>query len=1504
MARTQTKGTDIGDGSVCRVDLNVSASGQAVITRMLAVANSGIKITASTGIDSGTGDVTMGVDLTYLSLQYAALNHGDHGLSLHTHTFDQINNAAASYVAPNTIQRSIIKANLITDVGYISRVGIGLKRTTSGWGSALLSVGTNDAGTTFTDFEFDYLGGLSSPLGLFWNESNFNPALKANLASPIFTGIVTAPYFTATSNGYGLYFSGMTNTAKGGVFGAGNEVILGGWHNGVGRLSINTDNGNTSITGTVTGGLAGGINTLTGQFRVGQFTNGTAVIDAYGTYAYFGCNSATTGLRLDNAGAATFSGSVTAPNFSTGVYGSSLSFRTFGGNLTTDTNGVYHTPDTHASYGYAGISAFWGQLAFFASGEIATTAGVAVTPVPLLGLNGNTKVATFAGSVVASLVSIVAPVGKGNTDTYGYGVLNINTNETTNFSTLGISFCGGTTQVLRSIQFQMGEAGIVNGGNISFNPYGGTVSIGAVRGYVIANMSTLSIGDAISSRVGLLKFRSDYNAGNGAELYQSSDGTIRLNTNGSVEAMTINTAGNAWFRTNVSMGGGLSAVGVHSTSQVRVDLGSGVVGNSFILTGGYSNFQVYHGGDAHVRVFNSSGAGLIFGRSSTTQDLDVYAGTFNAPNMYAANFFGLASNSELLDNHHASQLAYNGSIRDFTLGTLITTTIDYSQAEGAPFLLEIKGNSYNSLIPFDIKVQGYIYGNTIIASAGISNGIEISGLVAINVGGQLCFWFPRQDYWQGFDVFVSNSNPGIRINQWVSTTNTAKPVSTKEHAFTIHQSWHSSNFNPATKLGVGETAAAVLNYPGRTDVVAYPVLWGLGAGSSTQAYSCAAVTIQSSTGTINATTFVGNHSWASVTDKPSRTDWDSKDSIGVVVGQLSWKNYSNGHTIFDASKGTSPSGTAVNNANAEIAWSATFPNLMGWNGANTYGLRVDSARIADSAGDANTVDGQHFGWVNADDNPTYVWGANANGTSFLSARAWLNVKSAEYSASSSKLYSTDASYCYGSVGAYYGYLTYTGARWRFQVSPASPAAVEVAYADNAGTVGGYSVYSGSVGIGADYIPIVHSSNGTMEIGMYLDFHVGAGSVSDFDVRLTASAGSLTLNDQVMYHAGNIPTWNQNTTGSSYQSRLVSCPDGSRDPSSWSPTATPNSVHFDFCGSSYCGTAGNYAGVMTFQPWTGTTPSTGDASYQLAFGGTAVNGGGVPMLRIRKGIDATWNSWYTLWHEGNFNPGNYLPLTGGTLTGSLNTTATLFVSAPGGSFNIYPYYSSTYGVILESTSTVARPMSYSASKHQFYAGNVLINSLVDDGVNKLQVTGSATVTGAIAADNANVVGINISSYMTFTTGAYHYLKSNSSGTYVYRNGANGDMVLMDTANGNGWFAGSVTAAGGGYNSQRHLKNIHVDWKGNATDVINLFAVRDFNYKTQPTHSRHLGFITDEIPECVADYVLFGEKRDAVNLYSLHALSFKAHQETFTEVELLRQRIVVLEETLKTYQNGLD
>lgn len=56
MARTEVTGVQIKDGQVKRSDLDTTTPGQAVITKLIAGTNISL---SSTGVDSGTGDVTI-----------------------------------------------------------------------------------------------------------------------------------------------------------------------------------------------------------------------------------------------------------------------------------------------------------------------------------------------------------------------------------------------------------------------------------------------------------------------------------------------------------------------------------------------------------------------------------------------------------------------------------------------------------------------------------------------------------------------------------------------------------------------------------------------------------------------------------------------------------------------------------------------------------------------------------------------------------------------------------------------------------------------------------------------------------------------------------------------------------------------------------------------------------------------------------------------------------------------------------------------------------------------------------------------------------------------------------------------------------------------------------------------------------------------------------------------------------------------------------------------------
>lgn len=256
--------------------------------------------------------------------------------------------------------------------------------------------------------------------------------------------------------------------------------------------------------------------------------------------------------------------------------------------------------------------------------------------------------------------------------------------------------------------------------------------------------------------------------------------SIRYNENNGlgswqkISAGYADTAGNATTVTSITSGQVTTALGYTPYNSTNP--------NSYITAA-----QTYYIGTTQNALNRSSAAQTLTGIS-----IDGNAGTatiLQTSRSINGTSFNGSANISTTEWYHSD--------RDFPNGTLITTNINYASTNGDPFVLEIRGNSYGNIIPLDLIYQGYIYDDTIINHGGISNGHSITGLVAINVGGVLCFWFPTQGYWQGYNVKVYIAYATRAINQVTSITSTSKPTSTKEVSLSanIRQSLHSTNYN-------------------------------------------------------------------------------------------------------------------------------------------------------------------------------------------------------------------------------------------------------------------------------------------------------------------------------------------------------------------------------------------------------------------------------------------------------------------------------------------------------------------------------------------------------------------------------------------------------------------------------------------------------------------------------------------------------------------------------------
>lgn len=293
--------------------------------------------------------------------------------------------------------------------------------------------------------------------------------------------------------------------------------------------------------------------------------------------------------------------------------------------------------------------------------------------------------------------------------------------------------------------------------------------------------------------------------------------------------------------------------------------------------------------------------------------------------------------------------AFVNSYRDFTDGTLITTNIDYSQTHGESFLLEIKGNMYGGGIPMDTKVQGYIYADTIINQSGYSTYADFTTIIAMNINGNLCFWFPRLSYWQGFSVkAITTGGGGITtVNRVVSIDNSAEPVGTKQVKIAIYtlstQSWvNNQGFLTSANLNSYVTQSSLNSQLG-----SYATLNGVQTFANTNTFLQSPVIP-------NGTIGVHAVNLNQLLDVAPPYHWNYVGQPAItnrrVLSEITWNKYGNGHTIFDISSGTTPWGASKSNVDAEQQWNPSYPTLVGGNGSGTYGVRVDSARNADNLG--------------------------------------------------------------------------------------------------------------------------------------------------------------------------------------------------------------------------------------------------------------------------------------------------------------------------------------------------------------------------------------------------------------------------------------------------------------------------------------------------------------------------------------------------------------------------
>ena len=147
-------------------------------------------------------------------------------------------------------------------------------------------------------------------------------------------------------------------------------------------------------------------------------------------------------------------------------------------------------------------------------------------------------------------------------------------------------------------------------------------------------------------------------------------------------------------------------------------------------------------------------------------------------------------------------------------------------------------------------------------------------------------------------------------------------------------------------------------------------------------------------------------------------------------------------------------GVHIEWAGSQAASDTTW--VVGWNANGTKLKAVKRADLsvnyASSAGNADTVDGQHFNWNNNKNDHTYLWAASSNGQAYLVHRASMSVNYAS-SAGSANWLNVNSTLTYGASGL--NYFNISGAAGNTKANNTPTSAWYHVLRMNHGNSGGY-----------------------------------------------------------------------------------------------------------------------------------------------------------------------------------------------------------------------------------------------------------------------------------------------------------------------------------------------------------------------------------------------------------------------------------------------------------------